>query len=338
MKTHTDLKHVDAAARRAAIYSVVLLAVAALPLLLPAMISEYGVEIGFRLLVLLTLAEAWNLLAGYGGMVSLGTASFIGAGGYILVGLMNAYGVPVLPALLCSAAGGAALAALLARAVFRLKGLYFTVGTLAMSEALRLFMINSDVFGGATGWFASMDPPPIRSLYAWAWGLFAFATAVLSLYVCSRLSIALKAVRDDEAAASQVGVRVFRVKLVAFMIASALMASAGGIQGLKLGAIEPYGMFGISWSIAVLSTVIIGGLGLRLGPLAGAVFVVALGEWLADYPDVHIALTGIILMVVIRFAPQGLVGLGLAMLRGRPKRAAAAPVRSDIGARAVGSK
>lgn len=315
MTIHRHRDHGDRALRRAMLGPAALLAAAALPLLLPGLLSEYGFETGFRLLILLTLAEAWNLLAGYGGLVSLGTASFVGLGGYIVIGLMNHLGVAPLPGLLAAGAAGALLAALLSRAVFRLKGLYFTVGTLAMSEVLRIFMINSDLFGGATGWVAAVDPPAIRVLYAWALAMFAVATGILSLYAGSRLSIALRAVRDDEAAAAQLGVRVFRVKLVAFMLASALMAAAGGLQGLKLGVIEPYGMFGIAWSIEVLSTVIIGGIGLRYGPAAGAVFVVALGEGLADYPDMHTALTGLILIVVIRFAPRGLCGLADNLLR-----------------------
>jgi len=312
--------HADAAARRTIVYSVVLLAVVGFPIVVPGVLSSYGFEVGFRLLLLMTLAEAWNLLAGYGGLVSLGTASFFGAGGYMLMGLMNFAGLPVLPALLAAAVAGAVLAALVSPAVFRLKGLYFTVGTLALAEAIRLFMINTSYFGGATGWFAVVDPPSVQVLYLWAWVLFVFATIVLSLYVSSRLSIALKAVRDDEAAADQVGVRVFRVKLLAFMTASALMAMAGGLQAVKLGAIEPYGMFGISWSVDVLSVVIIGGIGLRAGPLVGTVFIVALSEWLADYPDVHLAITGLILIAVIRCAPQGLTGLAISLWRKKNSR------------------
>jgi len=105
------------------------------------------------------------------------------------------------------------------------------------------------------------------------------------------------------------GVRPYRVKLGAFVLASALAAMAGGIQAVKLGAIEPYGMFGLQWSIDVLSMVIIGGVGLKLGPLVGALLVVALGEALADYPEAHIAMAGVILIVLIRFAPHGVTGL-----------------------------
>ena len=143
------------------------------------------------------------------------------------------------------------------------------------------------------------------------------------IWLCTRtrLSVILRAVRDDEDAAAQMGVRPFRIKLAAFALASALAAIAGGVQAVKLGAIEPYGMFGLQWSIDVLSMVIIGGVGFRLGPLVGAVFVISLGEILADYPEAHVAITGIILIVVIRFAPRGIAGLAAELWR-RPAGAA----------------
>jgi branched-chain amino acid transport system permease protein len=281
-------------------------------------LSDYALEIGFRILLLVTLAEAWNLLAGYGGLVSLGTASFFGIGAYALTGLLNKTGAPLALALPLAGACAALMALVVSSAVFRLRGLYFTVGTLALAEATRLFMINFNGFGGATGLFLSQDPPGLRTLYLIALALLAFTTVWMTLATRSRFSILLRAVRDDEDAASQIGVRPFRIKLIVFVVASFLMGMGGALQGLKLGAIEPYGMFGIQWTVNVLSIVIIGGQGLRAGPLVGAVFVVALGELLADYPAVHLAITGVILIIVIRFAPQGLVGLALRVARSRP--------------------
>jgi branched-chain amino acid transport system permease protein len=120
------------------------------------------------------------------------------------------------------------------------------------------------------------------------------------------------------------GVRPYRAKLGAFVLSSALVAIAGGVQATKLGAIEPYGMFGLQWSIDVLSMVIIGGVGLRLGPLVGALFVVALGEALADYPEAHIAIAGVILVVLIRFAPRGVVGFAENLSRFTQKKRVAA--------------
>jgi branched-chain amino acid transport system permease protein len=289
----------------------------------PRWVGEYGTQIGFRALIYLTLAEAWNLLAGYGGLVSLGSSSFVGIGAYILMGMLNAGGFSIATALMASGLGASALAVIVSPAVFRLRGLYFTVGTLALGEALRLFMINVSYFGGATGIFLNSNPPPIEVLYVYAVALAGIATLVMEVYTGTRFSILLRSVRDDEDAASQVGVRAFRVKLVAFAVASLLMGAAGGLQALKLGVIEPYGMFGLQWSIDTLSIVIIGGLGMRFGPIVGTVFVIALAEALADYPELHLAMTGVILILIIRFAPKGLCGLGRdlwGMLSGRWSR------------------
>lgn len=274
----------------------------------PAM-SDYALEIGFRLLLLITLAEAWNLLAGYGGLVSLGTASFVGIGAYALTGLMNKVGVPFYLAIPAAGLAAALLALTVSRAVFRLRGLYFTVGTLALAEALRMFMVNYSGFGGASGLFLSVDPPGLLDLFWIALVIFAVTSFAMTVATSTRFSILLRAVRDDEDAAAQIGVRPFRIKLIAFLLASFLMGMAGALQGLKVGAVEPYGMFGIQWTVNVLSIVIIGGQGLRAGPIVGALFVVLLSELLADYPALHLAITGLILIVVIRFAPKGLVGL-----------------------------
>lgn len=119
------------------------------------------------------------------------------------------------------------------------------------------------------------------------------------------------------------GVRSYRVKLAALSLASALAAMPGAVQAVKLGAIEPYGMFGLQWSVDVLTMVIIGGVGTRLGPLVGVLFVIALGEALADYPEAHTAIAGVILIVLIRVAPRGIVGLASNLRVAASKRALA---------------
>lgn len=276
---------------------------------LPDLLGSYGLEIGFRLMLYVSAAEAWNLLAGYGGLVSLGSAAFIGIGGYVFVGVLNSVGQPVVVGLVAGGLAGAVLAAVISPAVFRMRGLYFTVGTLALGEALRLFMVNVPWFGGSRGLFLNMDFPTTVELYRWALGVLFLTEIAVTAYTRSRLSIILKSVRDDEDAAAQLGVRTFRVKLMVFVVASFLMALAGGLQGYKLGAVEPYGMFGLSWSVDILSMVIIGGLGLRYGPVVGAAFMVSLAELFASYPEIHIVITGIVLIVAVRFAPKGFCGL-----------------------------
>jgi branched-chain amino acid transport system permease protein len=288
-----------------------------------AWLDDYKLEVGFRGLLLVSLAEAWNLLAGYGGLVSLGSASFIGVGAYALVGLLNANRTGVALALICAGFCAAIVAFVVAPAVFRLRGLYFTVGTLALAEALRLFMVNYNGFGGASGLILATDPPGLRSLFLIALALFAFTTLVMTLATGTRFSILLRAVRDDEDAAAQIGIRPYPIKLAAFVVAGLVMGVAGGLQALKLGAIEPYGMFGLQWTVNVLAIVIIGGQGRRLGPLLGTIFIVVLGEVLGDYPVVQLAFTGMLLVAVIRFAPNGLAGiLDRFIERVRPPRTA----------------
>lgn len=288
---------------------VVIVGIFAVGALFPHLLSDYAMQIGFRTMLYIVLAEAWNLLAGYCGLVSLGSASFIGIGAYVLVGLLNATGMPIGLAVVLGAGAGALLAALVSPAVFRMRGLYFTVGTLALGEAMRLMMVNAPWFGGATGLFLRVDWASSYALYLYALVLLLFTEIVLSVATHSRLSILMRAVRDDEDAAAQLGVRTYRVKLFTFMAASFLMGAVGALQAYKLAAIEPYGMFGLQWSVDVLAMVIIGGMGLRYGPIFGAILVVALGELLADYPELHVAITGLILIVLVRFAPKGLVGL-----------------------------
>jgi branched-chain amino acid transport system permease protein len=275
----------------------------------PSFLGEYPTQILFRFLVALVLAEAWNLLGGYTGLVSLGTSSAVGLGGYVLVALLNHTALPVPVVLAIAGLSGAALAAAAAPALLRLRGLYFTVGTLALAEVLRLLMINVDSFGGATGVILDRDPPELATLVRIATALLAVTLAVQAACAQSRASVLLRAVRDDEDVAAQLGVRAFRVKLAAFAVASALMAAAGAVQAFKLGAIEPYGMFGLRWSVDALAMVVIGGLGQRAGPALGAAIVILSGELLADYPAVHLALTGVLLILTMRFAPRGIAGL-----------------------------
>ena len=139
--------------------------------------------------------------------------------------------------------------------------------------------------------------------------------------------------RDDEGAAAQIGVAAFKVKFVAFVGTSALMGAVGGLMAMRLGAIEPYGMFSVSWSMNVALAAIIGGLGYRMGAIVGAVTVTAMSEALADYPQVNLALTGALLIVIVRVAPNGVCGIIAKFINGgrawRARGAAAPPLSSE---------
>ena len=275
----------------------------------PDFAGDYWLQLGFRIFIYLTLAEGWNLMAGRRGWsrwarpVSSGSAPMSRSA----CSIVSALPLP-LALLVCAIAGGRIGSFGVAGAVPPARPLFHGRHACARGTAAA---VDGQVstFGGASGIFLQEDPPALPVLFRYALVVALIASLAMTLCARTRVSVILRAVRDDEDAAAQMGVRPFRVKLGAFVLASALAAMAGGMQAVKLGAIEPYGMFGLQWSIDVLSMVIIGGVGMRLGPVVGALFVVALGEMLADYPELHIAITGVILIVLIRFAPHGVVGL-----------------------------
>jgi branched-chain amino acid transport system permease protein len=276
---------------------------------LPYAFGPYWQQLGFRALQLLTLAIAWNVLAGYCGQVSLGTGAFVGLGAYAFALSGNQLASMLALQLLIAGVIAGTFAALASVALFRLRGLYFTIGTLALAEALRILMVNLPFFGGASGIVLQGATPAFHQLY-WLALLIAALAVVLSEWLLrSPLSLSLRAVRDDEDVALQMGVRSFRVKLGAFVFAAFLMGVTGGLQALKLGVIEPYGAFGMSWTIDTVAVVIIGGLGTRIGPLLGTLVYVALGQALRNLPELHGAVAGLFLLLAIRFAPRGLWSL-----------------------------
>jgi branched-chain amino acid transport system permease protein len=301
--------------------ALALLAVLVLLAALPYVFGTYWQQLGYRVLQLLTLALAWNLLAGYAGQVSLGTGAFVGLGAYACALLGNATGAPLPLLLLASGAVAALFAVVVSPGLFRLRGLYFTIGSLALAEALRILMVNLSVFGGASGIVLQVSTPPYHALYWLALLVALLAGGSVVAVLSSPASLALRAVRDDEDVARQMGVRSFRVKLATFALAAFFTGVAGGLQALKLGAIEPYGAFGMAWTIDTVAVVIIGGIATRGGPVLGTLIYVALGELLRDLPELHNAIGGLFLLLVIRLAPQGLWGALSARLAGR----AAAP-------------
>jgi branched-chain amino acid transport system permease protein len=283
---------------------------------LPYLYGPHVQQVGYRVLQLAALASAWNLLAGYGGLVSLGSAAFVGLGTYTATGLANATNAPLPILLAVGGTAAAAFAAIVSPAMFRLRGLYFTVGTLALAETLRLLMVNVPAFGGASGIILRTPAPAAYALYWWALAIAALSTAVVVAILAAPVSLSLRAVRDDEDAARSVGVRTFGTKLWAWVVAATLMGLVGGLQAVKLGVIEPYGSFGLSWTVDIVAVAIIGGLGTRAGPWIGALFVVALAELLDRYPEAHLTLTGVLVLFVIRFAPFGIWGTVVSWLAG----------------------
>jgi len=295
----------------------ILAAVAACLFLMPYVVDDYALQVGYLILQLAALATAWNLLAGYTGLVSLGSAAFVGIGTYTMA-MLDERAAPVWFAIIAAGVVAAVFAAVVSPAMFRLRGLYFTIGTLALAEALRMWMVNARTFNGAAGIYLTGRPPAFYQLYWLVLVAAIGATAVVVVILRRPLALRLNAVRDDEDVAAEMGVRVFRAKLVAFAVSGSLMGIIGAVQALNTRVVVPNGAFGLTWTVNIVLVALIGGLGTRTGPWIGAVFAILLQESLRGYPEIHLAITGAVLLLVIRFAPSGIGG---AMADGRRRLA-----------------
>jgi branched-chain amino acid transport system permease protein len=128
------------------------------------------------------------------------------------------------------------------------------------------------------------------------------------LILRTKLGISLRAMGNNEKSAQNMGINIFRTKLTIFLMSAFITGVVGGIHATKMGSIEPYSIFNAMWTLSTANTVIIGGIGTVVGPVLGSIFVIVLGELLADYHTFHLAITGILLIVIIRFIPTGIWG------------------------------
>jgi branched-chain amino acid transport system permease protein len=290
---------------RWAMLALVLIALA----LLPLVADPYTIALVYTMFIYVALAQSWNLVGGYTGLISLGHAAFFGLGAYTTAILMTWANVDFYPAILASGVVASIFALIISFPIFRFRGIYFAIGTLVLSEALRIWMINWSLTGGAQGINLPIaNTPDPTSFYYVGFALAIVATAILVLVLRSRLGFGLRAIRDNEDAAQNMGVNTFMVKLAAFATSACIAGIAGGIYAAYLGTIEPYSIFSVDWTITAINTVIIGGMGTLAGPIIGTIFTTALSEGLKNYQTIHLIITGVILILVIRFLPAGIWG------------------------------
>lgn len=271
-------------------------------------IDPYQLDVATSLLILLAAAQAWNIMAGFTGQFSLGTSAFIGTGAYATVLAMTKWGMTSWTALLLSGVAGAVLAAFLAPALLRLRGDYFTIGTLAAALAVQAWAVNFDPVGRSSGIDVPFDKLPFPvDLFRIALVVAAVAAVVSIWFAGSRFGLQLSAVGQDQDAAVGLGLNVFRLRLVTFAVSGFLTGAAGAVLALQQVHVEPAGSLGISWTISVVLMTIVGGLGTRVGPLVGVV-VIYLGvtKQFAEQPITGLVVQGLILILVVRFAPKGL--------------------------------
>ncbi|MGQ9688551.1 MAG: branched-chain amino acid ABC transporter permease [Desulfobaccales bacterium] len=276
-------------------------------------------ETSFTLLMYVGLASSLNILLGYTGYVSFGHIVFFGLGGYVGFYLVAVQGLSLYLAALVGGVFCGAAAALLGLAVLRLKGAYFALTTIGVNEAARAFVSNFAPFGGATGlsldfsiyghYGGSMAALWLAFVLVW---LVAMAVVITSYLVKqSRFGLGLMAIREDEDAAMVIGVRTPTAKTWAFVLSAVFPGIIGTIYFFKNGNVEPHDAFRLHMSIETLVMIMLGGQGTVLGPILGGLAYERLRGYLLISPlfkSLHLAISGVALLLIILFVPAGVVG------------------------------
>ncbi len=266
----------------------------------------------------LALAQLWNLLAGYAGLVSVGQQAYVGLGGYALFYLTGPANVNLYLALLLAGPFAGLIAIPVSFAVFRLRGAYFAIGTWVVSEVFALLASLILVLGAGSG--LSLTVPILRQissdrdvrdavLYLMSLAVAALVFAIVYLLLRSRHGLALTAIRDSEPASASLGVNTFRTKFIVYLVTAACTGLIGALIFLQKLRISPEAGFSINdWTVVVIFMVVIGGIGTLEGPFVGMLIYIMLRELLADYGTIYLILMGAIAIAVMLKAPFGIWG------------------------------
>jgi branched-chain amino acid transport system permease protein len=293
-------------------------AIFAVALLIPIFVrNDYFLQVIFRLFLFAALGLAWNLVGGYTGQLSLGHAAFFGIGAYGLA-LLSPYMSPWL-AILCGVVLSLVAAVVIGSVSFRLRGPYFCLATIAFAEVVRLIAKNlPSVTGGDVGApVPSLFPRNTMVSFYYACLVLTMAAFALSYWVeRSRFGYYLLAIREDEDTALSVGINTARVKLWSLLLSAALSAVAGALYASLFLFIVPDQMLGIELSVEIAILPMLGGAGTLLGPLVGSLVLETASEVFKNiFKEAHLLIYGILVVLVVLFLPEGIVGTLMRKLR-----------------------
>jgi len=293
--------------------SKIRIALLVLVVLVLGLVSIFGDQYTKLVLMLaflyMALGQFWNLLGGYAGLVSLGQQIFIGLGGYTLAVTVLYYGFPIWLGVLTGGVIALLFALVISPAIFRMSGVYFSIGTWVVAESLAIWFSNWEYVEMGQGLFIRPAKQlSVSQLYYLAMLVAVGSVALVYGVMRSRLGLALMAMRNDPGASETCGVSVFRNKLYCYLISSFCTGITAGVLYLNMVFIQPYKAFGIDWTVALLFIVIIGGIGTIEGPIIGAVIYVLLQQYLSDYASVSMLVLGVVAIIIMLIAPKGIMG------------------------------
>ena len=266
-----------------------------------------------NLFLLIVLASMWNLLAGFGGMISVGLQAFIGIGAYALLYFTD-HGAPAYASVLLAAVVAVAAAVPMSFLAFRLTGGYFAIGTWVLAEVCRLVIVQIDSLGGGAGRsllvFNGVEPAQRQANTYWvSLTLLVLATATIFLLLRSRTGLGLTALRDNATAAASSGVRTQRAKRLVFVMGAAGCGLCGALFLANSLRVQPDSAFSVSYSAAMIFCVIIGGVGSIEGPILGAILFFVLQDQFADQGTSYLMVMGALAMVMALWQRTGIWGL-----------------------------
>ena len=286
---------------------------------------DSGVWLTFLMMALYValLAHAWNMLGGYGGQFSFGHAVFFGTGAYVQAMAQLQLGWNAWLALAAALAAAAAVGAGIGALTFRygLKGSYFALVTLAFAEVFRIVAVSVGFTGGGVGLmlplresFANLQFGSRKGYIALVLGFVVAAMLVTAWLRHSRFGARLQAVRDNEDAARALGIDPWAVKLGAMTLSAAFMGAGGAFYVQVFQYIDPSLAFGPTTSVEALVAAIVGGIGTLWGPVLGAAVLHLLAELtrnlFGELPGLNLIVYGVVLVLIVLFAPRGLAGVG----------------------------
>jgi branched-chain amino acid transport system permease protein len=280
-------------------------------LLAPLALNQYYQSFLLQVFIVIALAQAWNLISGMTGYVSFGHAAFFGVGAYVGA-LFLTWGLPWGFAVSSGAGIAALLAVPLGMLTLRLRGPYFAIAMLGLNEVGRIVAtLWVSVTGGGSG--ITLSPKLLPSLdveYFTALALALGATLLVAHIHRSRFGLELRAIREDEEAAEMMGVNTTLDKVIAFILSALIPGAVGAVYAMYTSYLDPSSAFAHARNIEMIVVVLFGGSGTVWGPLIGAAVIMITREMLwAQFPAAHLALLGVLLLVVVLYLPGGIVSL-----------------------------
>ncbi|MEM2294574.1 MAG: branched-chain amino acid ABC transporter permease [Candidatus Bathyarchaeia archaeon] len=289
------------------LYTYILLAIIFLLLgIVPQIVGmSYWLTLVYTLLINIILAKSWNIVGGFGGQVFLGMAAFFGLGAYACA-MLYLTGVPPI---LCILLGGliAACLAIILTPTFRLRGVYFVIGSLFVPEIMKVIVLMLPITGGAAGIVIPVLGAQWVFFAYYSALILALAVTITTLFITkSKIGMVLRAIRDDQDAAEAFGINPAAYKFLALILTAIFCGMAGGTHAFYMVYVEPHGFFEIGWSTVPVFMVLVGGPSTLIGPVIGVAIYTLLRELFTFVAgEIYLTMLGALLIIVMLTAPTG---------------------------------